>query len=71
MLAKNKLSKKASDEFKKTLKLYKKLYGSNSDNVAWVLLDYADSQVGVDSNSASKKYVKALKILSKQDNFAP
>ena len=71
MLAKNKLSKKASDEFKKTLKLYKKLYGSNSDNVAWVLLDYADSQVGVDSNSASKKYVKALKILSKQDNFSP
>lgn len=71
MLAKNKHSKKASDEFKKTLKLYKKLYGSNSDNVAWVLLDYADSQVGVDSNLASKNYVKALKILSKQDNFNP
>lgn len=71
MLAKNKHSKKASDEFKKTLKLYKKLYGSNSDNVAWVLLDYADSQVGVDSNLASKNYVKALEILSKQDNFNP
>lgn len=71
MLAKNKHSKKASDEFKKTLKLYKKLYGSNSDNVAWVLLDYADSQVGVDSNLASKNYVKALKILSKKDNFSP
>ena len=71
MLAKNKHSKKANNEFKKTLKLYKKLYGSNSVNVAWVLLDYADSQVAIDSYLASKKYVQAIKIFSKQDNFSP
>lgn len=71
MLAKNNYLKKSSNEFEKAIKLYKKLDGSNSNNIAWVLLDYADSQVGVDSNLASKNYVKALKILSKKKSFNP
>jgi TonB family protein len=71
MLAKNKQYKRASEELKKVYKLYKKTYGPQSEAVAWLLIDLADSQVKLDSGSASKNYVKGLKILASQESYQP
>lgn len=71
MLDKNKQPNKAVDEFEKAYKLYKKLYGKNSETLGWLLLDLADSQVKYDSKQASKNYLKSLEILSLQESFDP
>ena len=71
MLDKNKQHNKAVDEFEKAYKLYKKLYGKNSETLGWLLLDLADSQVKFDSKQASKNYLKSLEILSLQESFDP
>ena len=71
MLGLNNDNESSMKQFEEALELYQEIYGTQSENVAWLLLDLADTEIKTRSNTAAKTYKKALTILSSKENYQP
>jgi len=71
MLGLNNDNESSIKQLEETLELYQQIYGPQSENVAWLLLDLADTELKTRSNTAARTYKKALTILSSEENYQP